>query len=231
VRVLVVGDSLGCSVAIGLAAAGAPAVAAHEATIVGCGVVSDQVYDEREPFPRGTEHCARYAPVIEQAALSRFRPDVVLWVSTWERMNLVVGDHLVRTGSAAWRAELQRRLELGYRRLAAHGARVAFMTVAAPAPAGMVGGGRIVGPGFDWRFRALNDELARFVAVHPGTTLVDTARHLCPAGPPCPARVVDIEPRPEDGVHFDSAGSVWLTRWMLPQLLAAASAPTVPPPS
>jgi hypothetical protein len=231
VRVLVVGDSLGCSVAVGLGPGGAPVVDMREATIVGCGVVSGQVFDEREPFPSGTERCAAFTAALEQAALDAFRPHVVLWVSTWERFNLVVGDQLVRTGSAAWRAELQRRLELGSRRLTAGGARLVLMTVAAPAPASMLGGGRVVGPGFDWRFRPLNEELTRFAATHPGTGLVDAAARICPGGPPCPALVDGREPRRGDGVHFHPAGAVWLSRWMLPELLAAPSTSEVPPPS
>lgn len=223
VRVLVVGDSLGCSVAVGLGPAGAPAVETREATIVGCGVVSDQVFDEHEPFPSGTERCATFTAALEQAALDTFRPRVVLWISTWERFNLVVGDQLVRTGSAAWRAELQRRIELGRRRLTAGGARLVLMTVAAPAPASMLGGGRIVGPEYDWKFRALNQELTRFVDAHPDTGLLDAAARICPSGPPCPALVDGRQLREGDGVHFHPAGAVWLSRWMLPELLHAAS--------
>jgi peptidoglycan/LPS O-acetylase OafA/YrhL len=219
VRVLVVGDSLGCSVAVGLGPAGAPAVVTSEATLIGCGVVSDHVFDEAEPFPRGTENCWHWAPQVQHEALARFRPDLVLWVSTWERLNLVVGNRLVRTGSIAWRAELQRRLALAHRRLTADGARLAFVTVAPPGPAAMIDGGRIVSPDFDWRFAALNQELARYVVTHPDTQLVDAAEKLCPNGPPCPEEVGGVKARDGDGVHFPPAGAVWLSRWMLPQLL------------
>jgi peptidoglycan/LPS O-acetylase OafA/YrhL len=221
VRVLVVGDSLGCSIAIGLGPAGAPALEVRQATIVGCGVVSDQVFDEKEPFPRGTENCAYYAPTVEAEAMAEFRPDLVLWISTWERFPLVVGDRLLRTGTPAWSRELQHRLEKGYRRLTKDGARLAFVTVAPPAPASMLDGGRIVSPEFDYRFPAMNAELLRFVATHPDTRLIDVATKVCPHGAPCPTSVGHAEPRHGDGVHFQPQGAVWLTRWMLPQLLAA----------
>jgi len=59
---------------------------------------------------------------------------------------------------------------------------------------------------------------------HPaGARLVDIAKELCPDGPPCPAEVDGVEPRGLDGAHFDPEGSVWLARWMLPQILAAAN--------
>jgi lysophospholipase L1-like esterase len=151
---------------------------------------------------------------------------VVLWVSTWERLNLVVGDRVVRTGSAAWRAELGRRLEVGRQRLTAGGARLAMMTVAAPTPASMIGGRRIVSAKYDWRFAMLNRELQRFAAAHPDTLLVDAAGKLCPRGAPCPEDVGGARPRDGDGVHPKPAGAVWLSRWMLPQLLAAIDPPT-----
>ncbi len=229
IRVLVVGDSLGCSIAVGLGPAGAPAIVAHQATIVGCGVVSDQVFDEAEPFPRGTEHCPQMVDGLERPALADFRPDLVLWISTWERFNFVDGNQLLPTGTEAWKQSLQRRLTRGYERLTADGARVVFLTVAPPAPASMINGGRIVSPSFDWRFPAMNKQLVRFVADHPDAKLIDVAAKVCPHGAPCPARVAGVEPRHGDGVHFDPPGSVWLTRWMLPQILAAAFAPPAPP--
>jgi peptidoglycan/LPS O-acetylase OafA/YrhL len=224
IRVLVIGDSLGCSVAVGLGPAGAPAVVTREATIIGCGVVSDQVFDDGEPFPHGTERCSSWAPALQQQAITSFHPDLVLWVSTWERFNLVLGDHLVRTGSAAWRVELQRRIALAHQRLSSGGARLAFMTVASPTPASMINGGRIVSGDYDWRFAALNGELARYTAAHPETTLIDVAKRICPRGAPCPETIDGgNKPRDGDGVHFPPAGSVWLARWMLPQLVAAAT--------
>ena len=35
----------------------------------------------------------------------------------------------------------------------------------------------------------------------------------------CPADVDGVEPRKLDGAHFDPSGSVWLARWMLPEIL------------
>jgi peptidoglycan/LPS O-acetylase OafA/YrhL len=228
-RVLVIGDSLGCSFAVGLGPAGAPAIVARQAAIIGCGVVSDQVYDDEEPFPPGTETCSQSVKKLEGDALLSFRPDLVLWISTWERFNFVEGNQLLPTGTEAWKQSFQRRLKAGYARLTANGARLAFVTVAPPSPASMIHGGRIVSPRFDWRFPAMNKQLARFVADQPGARLIDVAAKVCPHGAPCPSRVAGFEPRHGDGVHFDPNGSVWLTRWMLPQILAAASAPPPPP--
>jgi hypothetical protein len=220
---------LGCSVAVGLGPAGAPALVAQQATIVGCGVVSDQVYDEDEPFPQDTDRCHQFVDELQGEAIERFRPDVVLWISTWERFNLVEGGRLLPTGTESWKQSLQRRIGEASVRITASGARLVLVTVAAPAPASMIDGGRIVSPAFDWKFAAMNEQLERFAAEHPETGFIDVAAKVCPRGAPCPAEAAGLEPRHGDGVHFDPPGSVWLGRWMLPQILAAAPpAPAAP---
>lgn len=58
--------------------------------------------------------------------------------------------------------------------------------------------------------------------------LVDLAAMLCPAGPPCPADVGGVRPRPIDGLHFAGAGPGWVAAQLLPPLLGPPPAP--PPP-
>jgi peptidoglycan/LPS O-acetylase OafA/YrhL len=220
VRVLVVGDSLACSVNVGLEPAAGPDVVTKQIAMVGCGVVSDEVYDAKEPYPMLTEHCNRIVQGRLYSALQSFRPAVVLWVSSWERMPTVEQDKVFVPGSIAWRAVLRGRMDAVYARIRAAGARVVITTVAPPAPAGMLNGGRIVSPEFDYRFGILNDEIRQFAARHQeGVSLVDLDRRLCPDGPQCPAGVDGIEPRHDDGSHFPPVGSAWLTHWMLPTLL------------
>ena len=88
VRVLVIGDSLACSVNIGLEPAGAPAIITRQIAMVGCGVVSDEVFDKHEPYPKFTEQCHRLVTGPRTDALARFHPRRAL-ISTWERFNLV----------------------------------------------------------------------------------------------------------------------------------------------
>ena len=224
VRVLVIGDSAACSVAVGLEPADAPAVDVEQIAVLGCGVVSDEVWDAAEPFPKSTQNCHAYVAQREAQALAEFQPQVVLWVSTWERFNLVVDGRVLATGTRAWKRELDRRLDAAFGSLTARGAELLIATIAAPAPAGLLLGERVVSPTFDWKFADLNERLAAFVRRHEaGSDLVDLAKTLCPKGPPCPAEVDGLEPRRLDGAHFDAAGSVWLARRMLPQILAAGS--------
>jgi hypothetical protein len=223
-RVLIIGDSLACSVAVGLGPAGEPALEVRQAVMLGCGVVSDEVWDNSDPFPRGTEHCHALVASEETKAIAEFRPEAVLWISTWERFNLVDHGLVLETGTSPWRRVLRKRLDAAFRVLTRHGEHLFVATVAAGAPTGVLLGQRVTSDRFDWRFKDMNDELAAFVDRHrPAASLIDIAAKVCPHGPPCPAHVAGEEPRKFDGFHFDAAGSVWISRWMLPEVLAETS--------
>jgi hypothetical protein len=219
-KVLIVGDSLACAVNIGLEPASAGTVVSDQVAMTGCGVVSDEVYDSEEPYPLLTENCNRIVQGRLYEALRDFKPDVVLWVSTWERMPTVDHDKVLATGSLAWRAVMRNRMDAVYQRIREAGARLVIATIASPAPAALIGGGRIVTPKFDYRFGIMDDEIRQFAARHPeGITLIDLQHKLCPNGGQCPAVVDGLEVRRDDGVHFPPVGSAWFARWMLPTLL------------
>src|SRR6185436_12984223 len=48
-----------------------------------------------------TQNCHAYVAQREAQALAEFQPQVVLWVSTWERFNLVVDGRVLATGTRA----------------------------------------------------------------------------------------------------------------------------------
>lgn len=43
------------------------------------------------------------------------------------------------------------------------------------------------------------------------------AAYVCPSGPPCPILVDGIAPR-GDGAHYTAEGSLWVARWIMPQI-------------
>ena len=160
-----------------------------QVAVLGCGVVSDEVWDASEPFPKETQHCHDYVNGLEQAAVADFRPQVVLWVSTWERFNLVAHGRVLDTGTAPWRRELGRRFDAAFDRLTAGGARLLVATIASPAPAGLLLGERVVSPQFDWKFADMNSALEAFVRRHrPRAELVDVARQDLRSGAALPGR-------------------------------------------
>ena len=76
-------------------------------------------------------------------------------------------------------------------------------------------------PRTDANFARLNSLLTDFAARTPHVRVIDLAARVCPSGPPCP-RVVDNVWVRGDGAHYTSEGSLWVARWLMPQLGIAA---------
>ncbi len=220
-RILLIGDSTACSLYPGLRAVGrAEGFRVDQAAVVGCGVVSDEVTSAR-PFvvPLGTEQCHGRVDRALRRAFSRSHPDLVVWLSVWEKSDLRVGGRVLRVGSPEAERTIVRRAKRMVARVARTGARVVVATVAPRAP-GVAFEGVASRPTAvdDRETTTLNELLVRVTSRHPSNvSLVDLAALLCPAGPPCPERVDDFRPRP-DGNHFSPAGAVWAARWLLAHL-------------
>src|SRR4051794_23070078 len=216
-RVLVVGDSVACSFYTGLAAVGeAAGITVDQGSVVGCGVVSGEVEETNgEHAMQGMEICDALVERTVSRALARSNPDVVLWVSSWERFNLRVAGRTIAAGSPNGDAVLLERMEEARRRLTANGARLAFVTVP-PGTEGSALGARVVeNRDADRRVEHLNDLLGRFAARHASCTyVVDLARRVCPHGIPCGPAVDGRRPRP-DGAHFSPAGASWAAEWLV----------------
>jgi Fe-S-cluster formation regulator IscX/YfhJ len=75
----------------------------------------------------------------------------------------------------------------------------------------------------------MNELYRRFAAQHPDTVkIVNLARIVCPAGPPCPQRIDGVRLRPRDGRHFHDDGPAWVSERVLDAVLEAfGAAPTV----
>jgi hypothetical protein len=65
--------------------------------------------------------------------------------------------------------------------------------------------------------------LTEFAAQHPSqVTLIDMAHHVCFSGPPCSRWDDGIFVRP-DRTHYSALGSLWIAKWVVPQLVRARS--------
>ena len=67
-------------------------------------------------------------------ALARARPTIVIWMSVWEKSDLVIGGHTIVAETPQWEAEIMSRMDAALARLTAGDARVVLVTEAAPAP-------------------------------------------------------------------------------------------------
>jgi peptidoglycan/LPS O-acetylase OafA/YrhL len=224
-RILLVGDSTACSLWPGLSAVGRTGgLATDQASVFGCGVASGEITTTRnEAITPHSSRCPTLVDSDERAALARDRPTVVLWMSIWEKSDLVVDGHAVVAGTAAGDKEIMARMDSALARLTAGGARVVLLTEAAPAPNPAEGTVTTDARADTDGYTRLNALLRRFQARHTGqVTLVDLATKLCPSGPPCPERVDGMHARP-DGRHFSPTAATWAARWILTQTFGAHS--------
>jgi hypothetical protein len=219
-RILLVGDSIACSLYPGLWAVGREGgVTVDQGAVVGCGIVSDDVTPTGgEAVMAGSDTCHDLVAYTEAKAIERARPDVVVWFSSWERFNLRVGNRIVRSGTPRADALLLSRMDDAFSRLTAPRARLVIVTLPLFTRGSALGLQIASSPRRDAEVAHLNALLRRFAARHQSrTSIIDLGRHVCPDGAPCAPEVDGRRPRP-DGSHFDGPGAVWAAEWFFRRL-------------
>jgi hypothetical protein len=217
-RVVLVGDSVACSLWGGMKVVGkAAGWDMRQGSVVACGISSGEVVAGAIRVPPETFQCPFLVRTTLDVATKHHRPKVALWLSSWERADLKVGDRTLKAGSKAWERTLQKRMDTTLRQLTRSGTHVLVTTQAALVDGvfnHMTDGEH---QAQDAAFRRLNLVLLQFAARHPKTvTLVDLSGKVCPGGPPCPEKVEGFQPRGLDGGHFTPQGAVWAMRWLVP---------------
>lgn len=218
-RILLVGDSTACSLWPGLNAVGnASGITTDQASVFGCGVASGQITTTRnEAITPNSSRCPELVDATEGKGLARAQPTVIIWMSIWEKSDLVVDGHTVVAGTPAGEREIMARMDAALARLTAGGAHVVMVTEAAPAPNPAQGTLTTSLKADNDGYIRLNALLRRFQARHASqVTLVDLATELCPSAPPCPATVAGMHARP-DGRHFTPTAATWAARYILSQ--------------
>jgi peptidoglycan/LPS O-acetylase OafA/YrhL len=221
-RVLVVGDSTACTMLPGLEAVAAPAgVQIENAAVIGCGVVSGEIAPQVTNGVNAnaaSTRCNGQASTEETRALRSGRPNVVLWSSSWERSGLVVGhgtDQKVLTpGSREWYSVLTKRISQRLKEFTDTGATVIMLTQAPFVP---IGAHPAISTASDEDFARLNALMTSIASHTPHVKVTALANRICPSGPPCPLIVDSVWVR-GDGAHYTDEGSLWVARWITPQL-------------
>ena len=226
-RVLLVGDSIACSLWPGLKVVGTAAgLKTDQAAVIACGITGVELVNSDIIVPPNADECRDLIDRTLNDGLKRSRPDVVLWLSTWERADFTDGDRTFEAGTKAWERATARNMERVLRRLRRTGAHVVAATMAPVAPSKFHSCGRARKRPRSRRFDRLNLKLLELAGKHPeDVTIVDLAGKVCPEGPPCPAKVDGFTPRGFDGAHFSPRGAVWASEWLLPTLEAATKKP------
>ncbi len=191
---------------------------------VGCGLLTGSPLDgNRTGEPQ--DHCGTW-PQEYADGIRRRRPDLaVLLLGGWEIFDRTIDGRTYRVGTPEMEALLRDRLDLARTTLTARGARLVMLTTPCFSPPtrdlGSFGETERADPA---RLRWLNDVWRRYVGDHPGVTLLDLNAHACPGGRY--AETIDGVPMRTDGVHFTRDGARVMWRWLGPELLRLANAPS-----
>jgi hypothetical protein len=202
--------------------------------VIGCGVVSGEIapiYYNNVNVAAYTEKCQGKANLAETQAIERYRPSLVVWGSTDEQNSIIAdtpsGSKVLDTGSAEWKSVMLHRMNDRVDTLIAIGARVILLLEPPPVHTGSQ---QHAVDSTDLAYEHMNALLTEVAARHPGhVAVVNLESRVCPSGPPCPY-VVDglgstlatatqaIRP---DTTHYLPAGSLWVARWLVPQIASA----------
>jgi peptidoglycan/LPS O-acetylase OafA/YrhL len=231
-RLLVVGDSTACTMLPGLEAVGELAgIKVEDAAVIGCGEVSGRIAPliiNGRNVNSLSRFCQSRANAAVNSALKLGRPNIVVWSSTWERAALVVGSgshqKVLQPGSPQWYQVLMQRMTKRVRLFTDTGATVVLLNEPP-----FVDPGKPTRPTpADEAFLRLNSLLAKFAHNRPHVVLLNLAALVCPSGPPCPLYVNNVGLR-GDGAHYSLDGSLYVARWLIPQLGIAVPGKDIDP--
>jgi SGNH domain (fused to AT3 domains) len=246
--VVVVGDSTACYLLIGLQAVGPSyGMQFENGAVIGCGIVSgviapDYLYGHN--VVAYTTLCQGQANRAESLAIEHYHPSLILWGSTDERSSIVVstahGTKTLASGSPAWQSVMLQRMNTRIKKFLATGAKVVLMQEPPAVHTSGVTASELFVPAThspgqvdadDEDYARMNALLKKVAAKHPHqVAVIDLAPRVCPLGPPCQYVVPAFNPKPTsvtqtvrlDGVHYSTNGSLWVARWLVPQIAAAA---------
>ncbi|MEM9467038.1 MAG: acyltransferase family protein [Actinomycetota bacterium] len=185
-----------------------------DAHVHGCGVASGLTVTETgERFP-WSEECVERVPTVHERLVDDHDPDLIVWHSTWETADRLIGDTFLEFGTGPHDAALAEEIDTVMRRLTRRGARVVILVAPPNAPSAFLAEPDPT----DMLHLATQLEAAamRFDEL----SLIDLNPIVCPGGPPCPEQVDDLTLRP-DGGHYSNDAAVWLVAELLDDLASS----------
>ena len=217
VRVMVVGDSLGWSLGIGMSgwADRSGQAAVWNVAQIGCGVAEGGTIDTHvNPCEEGID--------TWPAKLAEYDPDIVVMLTgPWELYDRRFdGAAAVEPGDEDFDEWLTSEFVRAADVLSARGAQVVWLTspcITETDRAGTFEGAEVFDPE---RTRILNEEIITAVAAQrPDTVAVrDLFGLLCPEGG-YSGQVGPVADGRPDGLHFADEAKPWLADWIMPKLL------------
>jgi peptidoglycan/LPS O-acetylase OafA/YrhL len=221
---LAVGDSLFGSLQPALApVARARGITLNSIVVPGCGVFRGEPLAEDDTHLSWAAGCGTLVPRLQLQAVQRYRPDVVMWLSSWETADRIVDGQQFTMDTPDGIAKTNALIDETVGRLTSTGARVAFFTIA-PTLTTLAYGAPTAEA--TKRVLLLDQLLENYAAAHPATTfIVPLGEQYCPGMNNCPETVSGISPRGNDGRHFSPQGAAWLAPWVLNAVTAPRPIP------
>jgi hypothetical protein len=217
-RVLLVGDSVADSLAVGLfAQEGTHGFVLQNQAAHGCGMRQGEILTGGGFLPR--DDCAS-VPELWQQEVDQFRPEVVvLLISAWDGFTYFKDGRSVPASSSEAEEEFTAGLERAFDILSSRGARLVLLTTP-----------YIVHPTLDDGAIDRLNELGAQAAERSSAdvTVIDLNEHLSPDGTYTPD-LDGVRVRSNDDLHFSEEGAVVVSAWLAPRILDEARLRAGPP--
>jgi hypothetical protein len=228
IRVMVLGESVALLLDPGLSdVARESNVSVWNKAAVGCGFLDVVVWHDAQGVPskKEAEKCTAWHQAWEQD-VAAYKPDIVVMAfGVWDSEDLETSAGKLLAGTPEWNAYvldgLQKRLDM----FSAQGAKMMLTTFPYVEPGlwDIVPNSKEMIQDSARHMDALNAVYRSFAAAHPGQViLADLNSFACPEGKYTDLYVDGVRMR-EDGVHFTTAGSYVVARWLVPQIVAAVT--------
>jgi peptidoglycan/LPS O-acetylase OafA/YrhL len=226
-RLLAVGDSLMSSLLPGLkTTARVRGIYLQSVAVPGCGLFTGEPLAPDDSHLSWAAGCGNLMVRLQTESVQEYRPDVVVWLSSWETADRIVDGTQFQMDSPPGIQMTLQLIDEAVSRLTSTGARVAFLTIAPTLPTLEYGAPTAEATK---RVLLLDQLLEQYASEHPATTfVVPLADQYCPGLSNCPQSIGGIDVRIADGRHFSAPGAAWLAPWIFDQLSAPRVVPAHP---
>jgi peptidoglycan/LPS O-acetylase OafA/YrhL len=224
IRVMVMADSVGLTMASGLEREGpAWGLSVWNKGGLGCGFLpGDEELDVDANWSTAKADMCREWRSTWPSDVDVFQPDVVVMVfGPWDTLDLKIEGHLLEVGTPEWNAYASSELQGAVDVLSSRGAKVMLLTAPCFKPRKLALDAGALERLNPRRVAQLNDLYREYALQHAAQVdLVDLSGLVCPEGEYTDLVIDGVKLR-DDGVHFTPEGADLVARWLAPQIIEA----------
>ncbi len=222
VRFLLLGDSIGLTLGMGLGSHSLSryGVIEYDEATLGCDLDPNLLVRLSGKIGPSTPGCPDWR-VLWPQLIKKYHPDVVgLELGRWETPDYYYKGHWVHVGQPVWDAHLVSELDQAVRIFSAYGAHVILLNMPFIDPSGLAPNGKPYAENTPVRVDAYNLLVNRVQEENQGlVSVIDLNALLDPKGS-YTSTIDGIDVRWSDGIHVSVAGGEWLQPKILPTVRA-----------